>query len=424
MTRINTNVSALIAEQNLNNSNNSLQTTLTRLSTGLRINSAADDPAGMIAATNLGSNIAATNQAISNSQVATQMISTADSALSQISSLLTTINGLVTESANTSSESSSQVAANQLQIDSSLSAINNIAETTVFQGQNLLDGSLGFNVGNWTGTQANVSNLQINQADLSTGALPVAIDVTAAAQQAQLNVPVATATAEASTSVTFSAGGTLTLTANPGGNVDGAIGNGYTLNFVETGAVTAAAPQVAISGKTITVQVNNEGTTTADNIIAALNTALTAAGIDITATDSDGGAGTEVYTPGGTDAALTGTTTGGTSPGALATDTVFNLSGAESAQVFQFSGGTSLTDMANAVNLATGTTGVTGTVNGNTLELKSTDYGSSAFVNVNLISGTQAFQLPTGTRKRGRPAAISREPSTVPRRSVTVRTSR
>ena len=80
--------------------------------------------------------------------------------------------------------------------------------------------------------------------------------------------------------------------------------------------------------------------------------------------------------------------------------------------------------MANAVNLATGTTGVTGTVNGNTLELKSTDYGSSAFVNVNLISGTQAFQLPTGTRKRGRPAAISREPSTVPRRSVTVRTSR
>lgn len=78
MTRINTNVSALIAEQNLNNSNNSLQTTLTRLSTGLRINSAADDPAGMIAATNLGSNIAATNQAISNSQVATQMISTAD----------------------------------------------------------------------------------------------------------------------------------------------------------------------------------------------------------------------------------------------------------------------------------------------------------------------------------------------------------
>ena len=120
MTRINTNVAALIAQQNLTNSNNELQTTLTRLSTGLQINSAADNPSGMIAATDLGSTITATNQAISNSQVATQLISTADSALSQISSLLTTINGLVTESANTSSESSSQIEANQQQIDSSL----------------------------------------------------------------------------------------------------------------------------------------------------------------------------------------------------------------------------------------------------------------------------------------------------------------
>ena len=54
MTRINTNISALTAQQNLANSNNMLQTTLTRLSTGLRINSAADDPAGMIAATEFG----------------------------------------------------------------------------------------------------------------------------------------------------------------------------------------------------------------------------------------------------------------------------------------------------------------------------------------------------------------------------------
>ena len=82
---------------------------------------------------------------------------------------MTTINGLVTQAANTSSESSSQIAANQLQIDSSLSAINSIAETTNFQGKNLLDGSLGFVTGNWTGTQANVTNLQVNQANLSAG---------------------------------------------------------------------------------------------------------------------------------------------------------------------------------------------------------------------------------------------------------------
>src|SRR5208337_3913636 len=188
MTRINTNVSALIAEQNLNISNNSLQTTLTRLSTGLQINSAADNPAGMIAATDLGANIADSNQAISNSQVASQLISTADSALSQISSLLTTISGLVTESANTSSESSSQIAANQLQIDSSLNAINSVAQTTNFQGQNLLNGSLAFLT---QGTSANyastVQNLQVTQANMGTAAsVPVDIKVTTAAKQAAL----------------------------------------------------------------------------------------------------------------------------------------------------------------------------------------------------------------------------------------------
>ncbi len=275
MTRINTNVSALIAEQNLNNSNNSLQTTLTRLSTGLRINSAADDPAGLIAATNLGATIAASNQAISNSQVASQMISTADSALSQISSLLTTINGLVTESANTAAESSSQVAANQLQIDSSLSAIDSIAQTTNFQGQNLLDGSLGFNVGNWTGTQADVTNLQVNQANLSAGALQVGIDVTQAATQAQLNTVINSGAAQATTGhIGFSAGGWLDVTALSTGTAANSAGNGYTINFQETGDVTATAPLVTTNGKAITVYVNNAGTTTLGDIKTAVQTAL------------------------------------------------------------------------------------------------------------------------------------------------------
>ncbi len=88
MTRINTNISSLTAQQNLAMSNNQLQTTLTRLSTGLQINSGADNPSGLIAATDLGNDIATSQQAISNSQVANQMISTADSALSQISTLL------------------------------------------------------------------------------------------------------------------------------------------------------------------------------------------------------------------------------------------------------------------------------------------------------------------------------------------------
>jgi len=506
MTRINTNVSAMIAEQNLNNSNNSLQTTLTRLSTGLRINSAADDPAGMIAATDLGANISASNQAISNSQVASQMISTADSALSQISSLLTTINGLVTESANTSSESSSQIAANQLQIDSSLSAIDSIAQTTNFQGQNLLNGSLGFNVGSWTGTQSDVSNLQVNQANLSGGPLAVNVAVTAAATQAQLDTSVATGGAQAATNViTFAGQGTLQLTAKANGAAAGAAGNGYTIQFAtsssvpaatpmvsvngkaitvtvnstanttiaaisaalsgnaavnalfsvattntanatdstaavtgfsansgatltltaktagaagsgytigfkETGAVTAGAPVAILNGNNITVYVNNAGTTTLGNIKAALNGN---AGISalFTATDSsdaalytEGGADAsltattantnlnDVFQPGGSDASQVGTTFGGLATG-LQANSVFELSGAEGSQTFNFKAGTTITNMASAINLATGTTGVAATVNGTHLELTSTDFGSNAFVNVNTISGTQPFTL-------------------------------
>ena len=144
MTRIITNISSLLAQQSLATSNTNLQSALTQLSTGKRINSGADDPAGLIASQELAGDIANTNQAVSNSQMASNMISTADSSLSQISSLLTTIQGLVNQAASTGNMSASAIAANQQVIDSSLDAINRIASTTSFQGQNLLDGSLAF----------------------------------------------------------------------------------------------------------------------------------------------------------------------------------------------------------------------------------------------------------------------------------------
>ena len=499
MTRINTNISSLTAQQTLATSNNMLQTTLTRLSTGLRINSGADDPAGLIAAADLGSDIKATQQAISNSQTANQMISTADSALGQISSLLTDIQGLVTQAANTAAMSSSQIAANQLQIDSSLSAVNRISQTTSFQGRNLLDGSLGFIVGGWSGTQSNVTNLQINQANLSSGALAVSVNVTTAATKAQLDTSVATggvaatsgnitfagtgkisltakavgaaangytlsfaesASVPASTplvsvsgknitvtvnnatntkisdvasalsgnstvsglfnvatsgianandsttgNITFSAGGTLSLTAKTAG----ADGSGYTIGFQETGAVTALAPQAVINGKNITVYVNDAGTTTLGAIKGALAGNATINSLFTFADSADA----DVYTNGGTDAAQTGTTTNvalndvyqagtdtaltGTTAGGVATglsaDSVFELGGKDGTQVFNFKAGTTITDMAAAVNLATTTTGVAATINSDVLQLTSTAFGSNAFVNINTISGSQAFTL-------------------------------
>src|SRR6056297_750316 len=164
MTRINTNVPSLIAQNRLQQSNNSLQESLTRLSTGLRINSGADDPAGLIASEALRSEITGLNKSISNTRRATQIITTADSALGQVSNLLNDVRGLVVEAANTGGLSSDEIAANQLQIDSSLEAINRISQTTTFQGRKLLDGSQDFvsNIGNVN----SVKDVSIDQANL------------------------------------------------------------------------------------------------------------------------------------------------------------------------------------------------------------------------------------------------------------------
>ena len=185
MTRINTNVSSLNAQKTLARSNAQLQLALTRLSTGLRINSGKDDPAGLIASETLKADITSTNKAISNSLRANQMINTADSALGQISSLLNDIRGLVSEAANTGAMSTEQIAANQLQIDSSLEAIDRIARVTAFQGKRLLDGNLDFTTSGISNSQ--ITDLQIDQATFGTQSqIGVAIDVVAEAEKGSL----------------------------------------------------------------------------------------------------------------------------------------------------------------------------------------------------------------------------------------------
>src|SRR5437667_576332 len=109
MTRINTNVGSLIAQKTLTRTSDALQQSLDRLSTGLRINSGKDDPAGLIASENLRRDITSTQVAISNTERANQLISTADSALGQVSGLLNDIRGLVTEAANTGVLSDEQI---------------------------------------------------------------------------------------------------------------------------------------------------------------------------------------------------------------------------------------------------------------------------------------------------------------------------
>lgn len=250
MTRINTNVSSLVAQGRLNKVNGDLQTSLTRLSTGLRINSGKDDPAGLIASESLRSDITSLNKAISNTKRASQIVATADSALGQVGSLLNNIRGLVVEAANSGALSDSEIAANQLQIDSSLEAINRIANTTSFQGRKLLDGSLDYLT--QAGTNfANVSDLKIDQANLgSSGSLAVNVDITSAATQAQVAVDGVT------TAVTgVAATGSITLSQSTA-----ASGAARSLEFTHTvaGATSTTGTITLGGGRSISLTTVND----------------------------------------------------------------------------------------------------------------------------------------------------------------------
>ena len=161
---INTNVSSLIAQRSLAMNNQNLNTSLQRLSTGLKINSGADDPAGLIASEALKAEQTGINAAIDNANRATNIIGTAEGGLNEVSNLLNELQGLVNQSANTGALSADEVSANQLQVDSILNTINRIANSTSFQGKNLLDGSLAYTLSG-AGTSA-FDTIAVNGANL------------------------------------------------------------------------------------------------------------------------------------------------------------------------------------------------------------------------------------------------------------------
>ncbi len=351
MTRINTNVSSLVAQNRLNKTNSDLQTSLTRLSTGLRINSGKDDPAGLIASEALRSDITSINKAISNTQRASQIIATADSALGQVSSLLNDIRGLVVEAANKGALSDDEIAANQLQVDSSLEAINRIAQTTTFQGRRLLDGSLDFVTKAGTGSGV-IKDLKIDQANLGAiGQISVNIKVSTAATRASVStigIPAATTAvnstgtinfsapsaaneatgtvalansfeigAEATSTLTFAnsftpnaeAGGTITLgsgvvldiDAVDGGAADGLVGND-TIIEITTNTTGTSTASYDVATKTLTLSL-------AEGDDAAAIAADLASNADFAVVAGAGTANTILSTDAGI---LTGALTGGT----------------------------------------------------------------------------------------------------------------
>ncbi|MFC0253109.1 flagellin [Massilia consociata] len=139
---INTNVASLNSQRNLSTSQASLNTSIQRLSSGLRINSAKDDAAGLAISDRMSSQIRGMNQATRNANDGVSMAQTAEGALSSSGDILQRIRELAVQSSN-SSNSAGDRKALQTEVTQLTSELNRIANTTEFNGQKLLDGSMG-----------------------------------------------------------------------------------------------------------------------------------------------------------------------------------------------------------------------------------------------------------------------------------------
>jgi len=247
MSAINTNVTSLIAQNALRQNNDSLTQSLTRLSTGLKINTGEDDPSGLIAANNLKSQQAGINQAIANAQQANNVIGTAAGGLTEVSSLLTELQSLVSQTANSGGLSSTQISANQQQVDSILSTINRVAGSTQFAGKQLLNGNYAYTTSS-AATSA-FASIQVNAAQLPAGkTTAVVVQVSNSATTAQLLYANAGATSTLAAAVSLQLGGasgTTQLSFAAGTKVS-AVANAINAVKAVTGVSAVASGKIAL----------------------------------------------------------------------------------------------------------------------------------------------------------------------------------
>jgi flagellin len=394
MTRINTNVQALRGLRGVQNAQNLLGTSLSRLSSGLQINSGKDDPSGLIAAETLKSQVTVIEQSIKNSGRASNIIATADSALGEIGGLLNQVRGLVQQGLNKGALSQDEIDANQLQIDTALSAINRISSNTSFAGTKLLDGSKSFVTAVSTADAAKLSDFQVNEAVFgSNSTVDISATVLTAAKQGTLTYQAGSLSSAATVELSGAKGSQVLFFGASSTYKN--ITDGINATSDVTG-VTATSQ--AATGASLTVV----GTGTADDI------KFTAV-----ATDNASGVGTaaiQVAFTGNTSGsqALSVSVSGSVVTVALATDTngaITSTATAVAAAVNANTSASALVAASAGTSVEGSGTGVVAThaaasLSGGSnalLTISSQNYGSKEFVDVNVLSGSLATKDLTST---------------------------
>ncbi len=316
---INTNINSLIAQNNLNTSQSSLQTSLSRLSSGLRINSAADDAAGLAIASRFTTQINGLNQASRNANDGISLSQTTGGSLAEVTNNLQRIRELAVQSANGTNSASDRSALDS-EVQQRLAEINRIATQTSFNGLNVLDGTYGteqFQVGANAGQTISVTLSQgvklsqIGQIATGTSTSTTGVGQTALGGTGTYQVGSATA---------------VTVGASvQGSQVGQSAGSAY--------AKATAIQSAGVAGLTVTAQNN-----------VALNVA---------ATTTTGTVGTPVAT---SNYSLT-------------------INGTAIFASFDQSAGATLTtqQITDAINAQSSTTGVSAALNGGTLLLSAAD---------------------------------------------------
>jgi len=382
---INTNVASLNAQRNLSASQASLNTSIQRLSSGLRINSAKDDAAGLAISDRMNSQIKGMSQAIRNANDGVSMAQTAEGALSSSGDMLQRIRELAVQSSN-SSNSSSDRKALQTEVTQLTSELNRVANTTQFNGQNLLDGSMGtanFQVGananqlismtganfttntygnnsqatdgliDSTGTAISASTIQIDGPQGSASGINIKANATAKDAAAAING------VSGSTGVTASAQTNALFTGTAGTSYDLAVtsDNGTAVNISFQVGSNGTADDYAAAISAFNAQSAKTGVTASYD---SANTGLkltNAAGNDIGVADATGTGSLSAYKavpPGslpGTLPAITGTTTLGataiTAKGNITLDSAGSFQSTDNGTGFAINGSSKLESVAN-----------------------------------------------------------------------------
>lgn len=258
---INTNLNSLTVQNNLSKSQSSLQTALTRLSSGLRINGAADDAAGLSISDRMTSQVRGFTQAARNANDAISLAQTAEGSLGAVGNNLQRIRELALQSANSTNSASDRKALNQ-EAQQLLAEVQRVATTSQFNGLNLLDGS-------FSSAQFQVGANANQTIDVSVGGATTSILGSFGGRGAVVN-----ATANGASATTWSDVSTIAINGVTIGASIGTTAPGFT-------AGSAAAKATAINAKTALTGVSATANTTYTGAAPTLNSSLASGALTI-----------------------------------------------------------------------------------------------------------------------------------------------